>query len=235
MPVFCSLAVAAATRGRGGTADRASTRFSTPVLLLDDGRVLHDSTDILRFAAGDDLSFCSGEVTAALVDHYGDQLGPYTRLLAYWHVLRHPALLPQLAADNVGNREAWLFVRVLPLMRNQLKGLLKLSEESRDRAMTRVREELDATAERIEETKYLCGNRFTAADLTFAALMAPVMCTTPEEGYGAVLPSREALDAEARELCEEMRAHPAGQFALRVYAEERRRVAAPRQSVVAEQ
>ena len=39
MPFFCSMAVAVATRGRGGAADRASSRFSTPVLLLDDGRL----------------------------------------------------------------------------------------------------------------------------------------------------------------------------------------------------
>jgi glutathione S-transferase len=64
----------------------------------------------------------------------------------------------------------------------------------------------------------LCGDHFTAADLTFAALVSPVLCTTPEEGYGAVLPSLEALDAEGRELVEEMRNHPAGQFALRMYA-----------------
>jgi glutathione S-transferase len=88
--------------------------------------------------------------------------------------------------------------------------------------MARVREELDTTAARLEQSEYLCGDHFTAADLTFAALISPVLCTTPEEGYGAVLPSLEALDAEGRELVEEMRAHPAGQFALRMYAEERR-------------
>lgn len=32
------------------------------------------------------------------------------------------------------------------------------------------------------------------ADLTFAALLAPVMCVTPEEGYGAALPPIDALD-----------------------------------------
>ena len=44
MPFFCSVAVAVATRGRGGAADRSSSRYSTPVLLVDDGQVLTDST-----------------------------------------------------------------------------------------------------------------------------------------------------------------------------------------------
>ncbi len=224
VPFFCSMAVAVATRGRGGTADRTSSRYSTPVLLLDDGRVLTDSTDIACFAAGSDDSLFPNDEVRSLVDHYGDQLGPYTRVLAYWHALRHPGMIEQLAVDNVSPRQAWLFRTLMPLARSNLKRFLNLTEASRDRAMVRVREEFDATAARLEQSDYLYGDYFTAADLTFAALASPVLCTTSEEGYGAVLPSRDALDSEGAELVEEMRAHPAGRFALRMYAEERRRV-----------
>ncbi|MDH3202786.1 MAG: glutathione S-transferase [Myxococcales bacterium] len=224
VPLFCSIAVAVATRGRGGTADRTSSRYSTPVLLMDDGRVLTDSTDIMRFAVGSDDSLFLSEEVESLVDHYGDRLGPYTRVLAYWHALRHPGMIEQLAEDNVSRRQAWLFRRLMPLARTNLKRFLNLTEASRDRAMVRVREEFDAAGARLDQNEYLCGDHFTAADLTFAALASPVLCTTPEEGYGAVLPSRDALDTEGRELVEEMRAHPAGQFALRMYAQERRRV-----------
>lgn len=222
LPFFCSIAVAAATRGRGGAADRTSSRYSTPVLLVDDGQVLTDSTDIVRFAAQSDASFFSSDEVSPLVQHYGDRLGPYTRLLGYWHALRHAGMIEQLAADNVSPRQAWLFRQLMPIAKTNLKRFLNLNEASRDRAIARVREELDTTAARLEQSEYLCGDHFTAADLTFAALVSPVLCTTPEEGYGAVLPSLEALDAEGRELVEEMRAHPAGQFALRMYAEERR-------------
>ena len=224
VPFFCSIAVALATRGRGGTADRASSRYSTPVLLLEDGRVLTDSTDIVRFAAGSDDSMFPNDEVTVLVDHYGDRFGPYTRVLAYWHALRHPGMIEQLATDNVSRRQAWLFQRLMPLATTNLKRFLNLTEASRDRAMVRVREEFDAAAARLKQGKYLFGDHFTAADLTFAALASPVLCTTTDEGYGAVLPSRDALDAEGRELVEEMRAHPAGQFALHMYAEERRRV-----------
>ena len=224
LPFFCSMAVAAATRGRGGAADRTSSRYSTPVLITQDGRAITDSTEIVRFAAGsEESSFLSDEV-ASLVDHYGERLGPYTRLLAYWHVLRHPGMIERLADANVSRRQAKMFRRLMPLVRSNLKRFLNLTEASRDKAVERLREELDAAATKLDQSAYLCGDRFSAADLTFAALLAPVMCVTPEEGYGAVLPSFEALDAEARELIEELRAHPAGQFALRIYAEERRRV-----------
>jgi glutathione S-transferase len=227
MPFFCSGAVAIGTRGRGGAADRTSTRFSTPVLILEDGAgALTDSTAIAKFAAGGDDSFFPNDEVVSLVDHYGDRLGPYTRLLAYWHVLRHPGMIEQLADDNVGRGEARIFRGLMPLVRSNLKGLLNLTEAGRDKAMTRLREELDAAATRLAEGPYLCGTHFTAADLTFAALVAPALCITTEEGYGAVLPSLDDLDAEARELVEETRSHPAGQFALRMFAEERPRVVA---------
>jgi glutathione S-transferase len=169
------------------------------------------------------LLFPSDEV-ASLVDHYGDRLGPYTRLLSYWHVLRHPGMIERLAEANVSRRQAQIFRRLMPLARSNLKRFLNLTETSRDKAMARLRQELDTTAMKLDQSQYLCGDHFTAADLTFGALLAPVLCITPEEGYGAVLPSFEVLDAEARELVEEIRAHPAGQFALRMYAEERHRV-----------
>jgi len=224
LPFFCSMAVAVATRGRGGTADRTSSRYSTPVLITQNGRVLTDSTEIARFAAGSDGSLFPGDEVASLVGHYGDRLGPYTRLLGYWHVLRHPGMIEQLAEANVSRRQAQILRWLLPLVRSNLRGSLNLSETSRDKAMARLREELDTAATKLDENEYLCGGHFTAADLTFAALLAPVMCVTPEEGFSAVLPSIEALDAEARELVEETRAHPAGQFALRMFAEERHRI-----------
>lgn len=223
MPFVCSVAVAVATRGRGGKADRTSSRYSTPVLILNDGRVLSDSTDIVRFAAGEDDSLFPSSEVSDLVDHYGDQLGPYTRLLAYWHLGRHPGMIERLAADNVSRRQAKVFRRLAPLMQSQLKRALGLTEAGRDRAMARLREELDATASRLGDGNYLCGDRFTAADLTFAALLSPALCITPEEGFGAVLPEMASLDEEAQALISEVRAHPAGQFALRIYAVERRR------------
>ncbi|MFW2389258.1 MAG: glutathione S-transferase family protein [Polyangiales bacterium] len=222
LPFVCSMAVAVATRGRGGAADRTSSKFSTPVLILDDGRKLTDSTDIARFAAGDDASFFPNQEVASLVDHYGDRLGPYTRALAYWHVLRHPGMIEQLADDNVSARQARLFRSLMPLVRSNLTRAFNLTEASRDKAMTRLRTELDGAAARLERSPYLYGDQFTAADLTFAALLGPALCVTPEEGYSAVLPSIDALDADARALVDETRSHPAGRFALRMFAEERR-------------
>ena len=71
---------------------------------------------------------------------------------------------------------------------------------------------------------YLVGDRFTAADLTFAALAAPVLL--PPE-YGWPLPSIDDGPIELLELRDRLRSRPAGTFALRLYKHERHRSAMP--------
>ena len=58
------------------------------------------------------------------------------------------------------------------------------------------------------------GDTFTAADLTWAALTAPSVLP---QRYGVALPQPDRLDDDAKLWVEEVRAHPAGQFAVRLY------------------
>jgi glutathione S-transferase len=84
----------------------------------------------------------------------------------------------------------------------------------------------DDIAKRASEgRRYLLGDRFTAADLTFAALAAP-MLSPPR--YGPPLPPPEAMPQRLAREVERLRAHPAGAFANRLYNEERGRWARPR-------
>jgi glutathione S-transferase len=125
LPGFSQLAVLAATRGRGGRADRVSTRMSTPVLVTEGGRALCDSTDIARWASatlalgGDGPLFPEPSV-GALVDELGVELGPYVRLLAYFHVMRAPGAMDVLATENVGRGQALAFRVLAPLGRRYL-------------------------------------------------------------------------------------------------------------------
>ncbi|MEW5299062.1 MAG: hypothetical protein WDW36_002111 [Sanguina aurantia] len=61
---------------------------------------------------------------------------------------------------------------------------------------------------------YLVGDRFSAADLTFASLAAPVLF--PPE-YGAAMCDLKKLGPEFQTLVAELRATVAGQHALRMY------------------
>jgi glutathione S-transferase len=73
--------------------------------------------------------------------------------------------------------------------------------------------------------RYLAGDQFTAADLTFAALSAPV--TLPPEYAGFII-AFEELPAVARSLVARYRDTPAGAFALRIYADHRVTIAGVR-------
>lgn len=71
----------------------------------------------------------------------------------------------------------------------------------------------------LDGGKHLCGDRFSASDLTFAALSPPVL--VPPE-YGVSLPQPDALPPQTAELVERVRHHPAGRYALAMFAEHRR-------------
>ena len=75
--------------------------------------------------------------------------------------------------------------------------------------------ELDHVAELLADGRpYLCGERFGAADLTFAVLSASVL--VPPR-YGVPLPQPERLAAPMAALVRRARAHPAGRYALRLF------------------
>jgi glutathione S-transferase len=88
-------------------------------------------------------------------------------------------------------------------------------------ALNRIHGVFDYIAERLADGRsFLLGERFTAADLTFAALSAPMLLPTR---YGSPLPPPEAMpDVSAQEV-RRLRSHPAGAFVDRLYQEQRGR------------
>jgi glutathione S-transferase len=83
-----------------------------------------------------------------------------------------------------------------------------------------VRAVFNAVGECLSDGRpYIYGEKFTAADLTFSALAAPMLMPV---GYGVQLPRPEELPPYTAEVVRELRAHPAGLHALRMYDEERR-------------
>ena len=72
--------------------------------------------------------------------------------------------------------------------------------------------------------RYLCGDRFTAADLTFAALSASVL--VPPE-YGVALRNLRFCRRTLAAKVQSFREHPAGAYALRLFREERLLVLPP--------
>lgn len=226
LPFFHFPAVWRVHRGRAGTADRASSKYSTPVLRTPDGTLICDSGDIVRYVsetfAPAGLSLEPGEDGEALEQRVHDRLGPHTRRLGYSAVFERPALLKRMARENVTRGQAAVFSAMVPVAKVAMQRLLNISDEAAARSAVKIRAEFDHVGELLADGRpYLAGDRFTSADIAFACMAAPSLL--PPE-YSAWMPSPDdVVERVAVTMCE-LRAHPAGQHALRMFAEERNRV-----------
>lgn len=216
-----------ASRG-SGSSDRVSTRFSTPVL-VDGERRIADSTDIARYAAahsasGYDLIPTEREDEILALDaEFSTRLGAHTRRLAYFYCLQDKDLFLRLAPLNVPGLESTVWKLTYPALRAYLRWGLAISPERAERSMNRTREIFADVEARLAQngSGYLVGERFTLADLSFAALSGPALLVTEAEGYDARLPTIDEAPAELGAFAREMRQTMAGQFAMRMFAEER--------------
>lgn len=219
MPTLHFAAAARTQFGRGaGRADEVSTRFSTPIL-RGEGIQLSDSSDIVRHI---EPTLYDPPDADELDCYFSQKLGPHTRRFAYFHGIGNSELLHDLAAKNVGRLQARLFRATLPISTRLIRKSLGVHAVGYERSVERTRKVADEVSERLSDGRaYLCGDAFSAADLTFAAMLAPAILPGPED-FGAVLPSVESLPYGARQFVRELRAHPAGLFAQRMFREERR-------------
>jgi glutathione S-transferase len=195
---------------------RAGGRGTLPVLVTPHGNLV-DSDDILPWA---DPSLRAGDPEVHTICRWlDDNLGIPDRRLIYAHLIPNKDALMAFNNHGVPRHEAFamnaFWAVIAPWAAKQLDA--NPGTIARDEALTL--HAFDAVAAWLSDGRpYLCGDAFTAADLTFAALSAAV--TAPPE-YGTPLPQPEHAPGDVADLVNRFREHPAGRFALRLYREER--------------
>ena len=199
---------------------RAGGRGTTPVLVCEHG-TFAGSEWIVRYAdlylAPEDRLFTGDPEVETLARRLDDGLGPDGRRLIYAHMLPRPELMLTYNNQGVPAWEAKALSGLYAVANRWARRHLEIKSIDADRA--KVLAEFDAIAARLADGRtYLTGDRFSAADLTFASLAAAVVL--PPE-YGVTLPQPEDLPGPVREDVERFRAHPAGVYALKLYAEVR--------------
>lgn len=210
---------------------RVATKLSggghtTPVLVAGK-TVLADSTDILQFI---DVEHAEGwrpyptdsqlRVEAEELEELFDtRLGPHTRRLAYFYLLQDTRLFLASVLAGVGRGERLLFRAFSPVVKKMMRLGMKIDEAGAERSLRYVRSIFDTVGEMLADGRsFLVGTTFSAADLTFAALAAPVLLP---KNYGSPLPSLDEIPSELLTRIEEFRSSPAGTFALRIYRDHR--------------
>jgi glutathione S-transferase len=207
-------------------ARRAGGQATVPVLVTPDG-ALGESEEILvwidertppehRLFPADPSERADVE---RLCRRFDEGLGPRGRRLMYIHMLAQRKLMLRYNNQGVPRWEDRALRLGWPLALRWARRALGISPgiEAEDEAA--VWREFDLVAELLADGReYLCGERFGAADLTFAALSASVIVPPV---YGVPLPQPEALPAQTASLVRRARGHPAGRFALALFANHR--------------
>jgi glutathione S-transferase len=206
---------------------RAGGGKTAPVLVWGD-RVLADSADIIEEAsarAQPGRALLPDEPTAAaevreLQSNFDERLGPEGRRWMYFNLRGRRDIAISYACAGVPAWQRRGLPLAYPFVARIIDRYLDITPASAAHSEAEVRAVFDGVAERLGDGRpYLCGERFSAADLTFASLAASVLM--PPE-YGVPLPQPDELPAPMATKVRELRAHPAGAFALKMFREERR-------------
>lgn len=154
----------------------------------------------------------------ALMQHMHDRVGPLSRRAGYHEVFRQPGLFGKLAAANVAGLQAWIAASPAQSLIIQGVRSLNINAASATKARKHLLAEFEAVGRRLEAGgPFLCPGGFGAADLYWAAMVAPALMVQPGEGMGAVYPWDD-LAEEFKEYALTLRGSLAGRHALACFA-----------------
>jgi glutathione S-transferase len=194
---------------------------SVPVLVTETGSI-HDSTEILHYLdreSGGRLYPEHSEVTRELETLFNDRLGKNTRRWGYGIGLSKELVYIRWTQGA----PAWQKI-LFPVIFKKVQGIVQQKENINENSNAESYQEIVTVFDRVQAIlsdgrKYLLGDRFSALDITFAALAAPIL--RPPEHH--IKPANSIVLPEIiSNQMQEAQASIAGQHGLRMYREHRR-------------
>jgi len=201
---------------------------STPSLLLPDGSYQDESTLILRWCDEQKQSTlkpklfpddCEATVSAECAA-FDSGLGPDARLFVYAYSLDSPQIYDTLMTNVPWWQKALMAMGLWYIVKGVMRKDMNITTENGQAALERLRLEFQRVGKLLDDGRqFLHGGKFTAADLSFAALSAPVLGIV--YGDHSVHSNPADVPQEIKDVIAELRATPAGIFALRVWETQR--------------
>lgn len=206
-----------------GAIQKISGQSSTPVLCVGE-RVVAGSAEILH--ALEELAPeptllpappHDRERALALQAHFDAELGPAIRTAIFSVMLHEPGYMCGMFSAPQPAPMRWAYRAMFPLAKGRVERAYRTDDARHvDSCRTIVDRTLDEIAEQVLATGYLVGEAFTIADLTAAALLAPVADPDhPDMRRPTPQPTRVA------EFAATWHAHPASEWARTMYAAHR--------------
>jgi len=197
-------------------------------VLIDGKQVISDSTRILRYldryAHNGNRLYPDDSALRATVeqweDRFDEELGIESRRWVYYHMMPEPVSALAIATQGVPAMEKILAPLAFGLIKRMISKVLYATEE-------KVRAGVDLSRNIVAETdalladgrRYLLGDRFTAADLALACMLAPFVMPP---NYGIRLPTLDEVPESMRSDVQWFRQTRTGTYVLWLYEQERR-------------
>lgn len=148
------------------------------------------------------------------------RLGPLVAHWVYYYFLNDKRLIQKLWCEGTPSIEKTMFPVIFPIARNQFKRMLGIKSDSASIIYKQIKQVFKSINQRLADGRtYLMGDTFSSVDLTFSALAGPALLCPDYRGVR--LPNLNEIPQEMAQGVKELRAMPAGQYAIKLFRDER--------------
>lgn len=146
-----------------------------------------------------------------------DRIGPHVIRYVYSVALDDEEGVKRLWTLDSNPLQRALVQSGFPVMRIGFTRLLAMTPNNVEKSRSRIDADLSWLEERLAGKQFLVGNRLSAADITAAALLGPLVCPSEHPVYG-----RQDYRDTLRPLIEPWRSRPAFVWVESLYREHRK-------------